>query len=125
MNLSNLQTYTLLIYGDRISRSSQNGVRANKGLGPGTQAGEVLARGQAVVSRKVGEESLDVAREARDLGRGDEAEDVRVAVVSVVELPGHAADSGGRDGAAGRRDGACAAQRGQPDHHLVLGRSAC
>lgn len=121
-NTSNVESlaHGILIYRGRISRGSQNCARANERLCSRAQTGDILARRHAPVGGEVAEEGLEVAAEAGHLGRGDEAEDVHVAVVAFVQLPRHPGDARGRDRAAGRRNGAGAAQSGQPDHDFVF-----
>lgn len=108
-NTPRARTATILVNSNRVSGGRQNRIGPNKRLRAGAEASDVLTRGHAVVRGEVGEERLEVAAEAGDLRRGDEAEDVHVAVVPFVQLPRRARERRRRHGASGRRDGARAA----------------
>lgn len=109
-----------LRHGDGEGGGGELGVGAGEGLGAGADALDVLAGAQALVGGEVVDEVLEVGVEGLGLGAGDEGEDGHLAVGPAVEVERDAADGGGGDLAAGRRDGAGAAEGGQPDHDLVL-----
>ncbi len=90
-----------------------------EGLGPGADALQVLAAGQALVADEVGEEVVQVAGEVILVALSDEGEYGRGPVGPLEQLPGHAGEGGVRDGRAGGGDGAGAAVRAEPDHNLV------
>lgn len=111
---------TNLCHNSRVRRNSQSRRGTSERLSASLHINQVQARAQTLVINQVSEEIQQITRERSGGGASDEAVHGHIAVGSLVQAEADAADGGGRDGRASRRNGARAAQRRKPDHDLVL-----
>lgn len=118
-------TCSLRLYRHRVRGRRKRDTAPREWLSPRLEDGEPLRGGEALVLLEVLEEREDVPGERSDCRLGDEGEDRRRAVRAGEELPGLPPDGGRRDGCrAGGGDGAGAAESVEPDHDLVVIRTA-
>lgn len=107
--------------GQAVSADGELRVGAAEGLGASSCTGEDLGLGHTLLAGQVAQELNKISLEACLLGGCDKAEDIHVAILAVVQLPAGSCQGDGCNGAASSRDGASAAERGEPDHDFVLG----
>ena len=119
------QPSSVLRHRKRIS-IRQHRIIASKRLRAGANAHDPLALADALVLHEVVKEGVQIAGEVGHVGaRAHEAEYRHRAVGALEEVELGVADGRRGDGRRARLgDGACAAERTQPDHHLVVVRPA-
>ncbi len=108
------------VQSDAVPAGLHDRVGANERLGPGPNAGNVLARAEALARHKVRIKCLEIAVEAADLAGRHEGVHLHGSIEAVPQVPLVAGNGDRRDGRAGGGDGACAAEGREPDHELIV-----